>query len=83
MEIVRIDRTNAETVVPLIAAFRVTLSSYRGIAAEPDLPAAAEEIREFLDKGYPVYAAIDDGGCAGSLVCRIEEPCLFIPTTRA
>ncbi len=78
MEIVRIDHTTAETVVPLIAAFRVTLSSYRGIAAEPDLPAAAEEIREFLDKGYPVYAAIEGGGCAGYLVCRIEEPCLWV-----
>ena len=36
MNIIRIDETTAEKVIPLIADFRVTLKAYKGIRAEPD-----------------------------------------------
>ena len=78
MNIIRIDELSAEKIVPLIAAFRVALRSYKGIASEPDLQSAREEAFEFLSKGYPVYAAECCGEQAGYIVCRIEEPCLWV-----
>ena len=39
---------------------------------------ARGEIGEFLDAGFPVHAAEDDGALAGYMVCRIEEPCLWV-----
>ena len=78
MKIIRIDETTAKKVIPLIADFRVTLRAYKGIRAEPDLEWAEEEIVEFLEKGYPVFAAEHDGEPVGYIVCRIEEPCLWV-----
>ncbi|MBO4887189.1 MAG: GNAT family N-acetyltransferase [Firmicutes bacterium] len=78
MKIVKIDKTTAEKVVPLIAAFRVILRSYKGIQAEPDYEWAKEEVLEFLEKGYPIYAAEQNNELVGYIVCRIEEPCLWV-----
>ena len=78
MNIIRIDETSAERIIPLIADFRVTLRSYKGMKAEPDFDWAKEETYEFLDKGYPIYAAEHNGELAGYIVCRIEEPCLWV-----
>ncbi len=78
MNIVKIDETSAEKVVPLIAAFRVTLLLYKGISAEPDYEWAKEEVLEFLGKGYPIYAIEQNDEFAGYIVCRIEEPCLWV-----
>ena len=61
-----------------MAAFRVTLNGYRGIASQPRVEAAREELLEFLDAGFPVYAAEDGDTLAGYMVCRIEEPCLWV-----
>ena len=78
MELIRIDAENAERVVPLIADFRVTLNGYRGIASQPRTEAAREELREFLDAGFPIYAAEDGGELLGYMVCRIDAPCLWV-----
>lgn len=78
MDIVKIDETSAEKIIPLIAAFRVTLRSYKGVSAQPDYEWAREEAFEFLEKGYPVYAAQQNDELAGYLVCRIDEPCLWV-----
>ena len=78
MKIIRIDETTAEKVIPLIADFRVTLHSFRGIRAEPDPEWAREEVREFLNKGYPIFAAEHEGVPVGYIVCRIEESCLWV-----
>ena len=78
MKIIRINETTAEKVIPLIADFRMSLQAYKGIQAEPDLKWAREEISEFLEKKYPVFAAEQDGELTGYLVCRIEEPCLWV-----
>ncbi|MBR6029883.1 MAG: GNAT family N-acetyltransferase [Clostridia bacterium] len=75
--IVRIDETAAERLAPLMADFRVTLRAYRGIVSEPDVPAAEEEIADFLKAGYPIFAAEEAGELAGYLVCRIETGCLW------
>ncbi len=76
--LVRIDETTSEQVVPLIARFRAELRALKGIASEPDLGQAREEINEFLEKGYPVYAAMAGGEAAGYIVCRIDAPCLWV-----
>ena len=78
MNIIRINEQTAEKIVPLIAAFRTTLLSYKGIHAEPDLESAREEAAEFLSKGCPVYAAELQGVPAGYMICRIDEPCLWV-----
>ncbi len=78
MEIVRIDLITAEKIAPLAAAFRVTLDSYRGIQSQPDPEKGREEILEFLSLGYPVFAAAEGEEYAGYIVCRIEEPCLWV-----
>ncbi len=78
MEIIKIDKTQAEAVAPLVAEFRRALCSYRGIDVKPDLAAAREELCGFLDRGFPVYAAADKNGFAGYIVCRIDEPCLWV-----
>ena len=78
VNIVKINETTAPRIVPLIAAFRTALLSYKGISAEPDCEGAKKEISEFLAKGYPVYAAELNDEYIGYIVCRIEEPCLWV-----
>lgn len=78
---IRIERiTEAELPVlaPLVAGFRVTLKSYKGIVAKPDEAAAAEELREYFEAGWPVFTARLDGSLCGYLVCRTEGPCVWV-----
>ena len=78
MELIEIQRPDADRLAPLVAAFRVTLDGYRGIASQPRVEAAREEIMEFLNAGFPVFAAEDGGELIGYMVCRIDEPCLWV-----
>ena len=78
MEIIRLGRLHAEAIAPLVADFRATLNSYRGVRTEPDGKAGEAEFLEYLDAGYPVYAAVEDGQPAGYIVCRIEAPTLWV-----
>lgn len=78
MEIKRLGRDDARLVAPLTAEFRVALKGYKGIVAAPDEAAGYEELLEYLDAGWPVYAAMEQGSCAGYLVCRVEEPCVWV-----
>lgn len=77
MELIQIKEEHAEYIAPLIADFRVTLNSYRGIESTADIESAREELRDFLDAGYPVFAAVNGDEYAGYIVCRIEEPILW------
>ena len=78
MKLIEIDRTDADRMAPLVADFRVTLNGYRGISSQPRVEAAKEELMEFLDAGFPIYAVEDCNALAGYMVCRIEEPCLWV-----
>ena len=78
MRLIQIDKTDATRLAPLVADFRVTLNGYRGISSQPRVEAAREELMEFLDAGFPVFAAEDDVELVGYMVCRIEEPCLWV-----
>ena len=78
MKLMEIQRGDADRLAPLVADFRVTLNGYRGIRSEPKVEAAREEIGEFLDADFPIFAVEDEGELAGYMVCRIDEPCLWV-----
>lgn len=78
MDILKIDMKNYKQLGPLVADFRVTLKSYKGISSRPDSQAGTEEIEEYLTAGFPVFAAVCDGNYAGYVVCRVEEPCVWV-----
>ena len=78
MEIIRIGSEDAERIAPLVAAFRVQLKAYKGIRSRPDVEAGREEILEFINAGFPVFGAAEDGTMAGYMVCRIDAPCLWV-----
>ena len=78
MKLIEIDKPDADRLAPLVTDFRVTLNGYRGIASQPRVEAAKEELAEFLDADFPVFAAEDGGELAGYMICRIEAPCLWV-----
>ena len=78
MELIRINRNDADRIAVLAAAFRTQLKSFKGIKSQPDVDAGKEEIIEFLESGFPVYAVEDSSVLAGYIVCRIDEPCLWV-----
>lgn len=66
-------------IAPLTADFRVTLKSLKGIVSEPDVAEGGGiELKEYLDAGFPIYAARDQETYCGYMVCRIEEPCVWM-----
>lgn len=78
MELVKIGSTDADGIAALVAAFRTQLKSYKGIQSQPDIAAGKEEILEFLNSGFPIYAVKDNDSFVGYIVCRIDEPCLWV-----
>lgn len=78
MELVEIRLEDVDKVAPLVAAFRIQLKSYKGIKAQPNIEDGKEEIIEFLKSGFPVYGVEDNGALVGYIVCRIDEPCLWV-----
>ena len=78
MRIIKGDVKDAGRLASLVADFRVTLRSFKGIESKPDLEAGREEIQSYLEEGWPVFAAEEDGKLVGYLVCRIDEPCLWV-----
>jgi len=78
MKLVRICTADADRIAPLVAAFRVQLKAYKGIRSLPNVEAGKEEILDFLNSGFPVFAVEDHDALVGYIVCRIEEPCLWV-----
>ena len=65
-------------IAPLVALFRVTLKAFKGITAFPNDNEGASELREYLDAGFPVFTARKDGVYCGYMVCRVDEPCVWV-----
>ena len=78
MKLVKICTEDVDRVAPLVAAFRVQLKSYKGIQSKLNIKAGKEEIREFLNSDFPVFAVEDNDTFVGYIVCRIDEPCLWV-----
>ena len=78
VEILRIAEKDARSVASLLADFRRTLNSYKGILSGPDILSAEEEVLHFIRSGYPVYAATVGDLHVGYIVCRIEDSVLWV-----
>lgn len=78
MDIIKITEDNLDQLGCLVAEFRVALKSYKGINVLPDAEAGASEMKEYLDSDFPCYAAVCAGECIGYIVCRVDEPCVWV-----
>ena len=78
MNLIRLDETRLDLAAPMAAAFRTTLDGFRGVETQPNVEAGREELRDYLQSGFPIFAAEEDGILAGYVVCRIDEPCLWV-----
>lgn len=78
MEIVLIAAEQAELAAPLVAEFRVDLRALKGIQSEPDVLAGKEEMLEYIQAAWPCYAAIANDEWIGYVVCRVEEPTVWV-----
>ena len=78
IRIIDVTREEIPRVVPLAARFRSALKALKGIRSDPDEESGAEEMREFLDAGFPVFAAEKDGVLCGYIVCRVDKPCVWV-----
>jgi len=78
MELIRICTEDADRIAPLVAAFRMQLKAYKGIRSQLNVEAGKEEILDFLNSDFPVFAVEDHDALLGYIVCRIDEPCLWV-----
>ena len=78
MELIRICTEDVDRIAPLVAAFRIQLKSYKGIRSQLNVEAGKEEILDFLNSDFPVFAVEDNDVLVGYIVCRIDEPCLWV-----
>ncbi len=77
-KIIKVKRENVIDLAPLVADFRVALKSYKGISSIPDIENGKDEILEYLDADFPVYAAIHQEQFVGYIVCKVEAPCVWV-----
>ncbi|MGD9201519.1 MAG: GNAT family N-acetyltransferase [Chitinispirillia bacterium] len=65
--------SDRESLIPLIAAFRVELGKLRGRDRKADLTGARKELDEYIQLSYPIFVAeCDDMTIAGYHVCRVD-----------
>ena len=65
---------DSSSLTQLIAAFRVALAELKGPKPQADLAAAARELAEYVEKGFPLFVAEDEeSNVVGYLVCRVED----------
>ena len=70
----KLTESEIPVVAPLVAQFRVTLKSFRGISSVPDEAGGAAELKEYLDAGFPVYTARADGTYCGTNMISHNQP---------
>lgn len=78
MDIIKITEDNYNKLGSLVADFGIALKSYKGIKALPNADAGVSEMKEYIDAGFPCYAAVCDGQYAGYIVCRVDAPCVWV-----
>ena len=74
----KVDEGNKSDISVLIAKFRVELKSYKGIYSKENIVAAQEEFSEYIASGFPIYASYHNEECVGYMVCRVEEPVVWV-----
>ena len=65
-------------IAPLVSLFRVTLKAFKGITTSPNDNEGASELKEYLNAGFPVFTARKEGVYCGYIVCRVDEPCVWV-----
>ena len=78
LKIKLISKNESKLVAPLVALYRVALKEFKGIHALPDNIAGLNEIEEYLDAGFPCFVAIEQDDYLGYIVCRIDEPIVWV-----
>lgn len=78
MEIVKVTKDIVDLIAPMAADFRVALKGYKVIPSKPNAAAGKEELEEYIAAGFPIFAAVCGGRYAGYVVCRVEEPCVWM-----
>ena len=78
MKLIKVCMEDADRIAPLVAAFRIQLKAYKGIKSQLNTESGKEEILEFLNSDFPVFAVEDNDALVGYIVCRIDEPCLWV-----
>ena len=78
MEIRRLDASCADSLAPLAAAFRATLCSLSGFSSQGDVNMAKEELLEYFQAGYPIYAAEESDTFVGYVVCRTQDGLVWV-----
>lgn len=78
IEIKRMTEAAIQEIAPLVAQFRVTLKAFKGITASPNENEGGSELKEYLDAGFPVFTARKEGVSCGYMVCRVDEPCVWV-----
>ena len=78
MAIFKASIADIDIVAPLIAAFRAELRRLKGEDIPLDLQSALEEFAEYIDKKYPIFLHKEHSECLGYLVCRVEEPVVWV-----
>ena len=74
MKLIKVCMEDADRIAPLVAAFRIQLKAYKGIKSQLNTESGKEEILEFLNSDFPVFAVEDNDALVGYIVCRIDEP---------
>ncbi len=74
MQILDIKNCDKEAVARMLADFRVTLDSYRGVASKPNIIAAREELSEYAQ----LFVAEENGEYLGYAVCRVDMPTVWV-----
>ena len=77
-QIVNYEEKYSNDVMKLIANFRVTLNSFKGIKSETNLELAKVELQDYLNAKYPVYLALLDDKVVGYTVLRIESDVVWV-----
>ena len=72
IRIVPINEKNCQALTYMVVDFRKELAALRDGQMEEDLEGAQEEIRYYLSRKYPIFAASISGVYIGYAVCKVE-----------
>mgnify|MGYP002350290364 CR=1 FL=1 len=78
MKIRYAESRDGSEISPLIAKFRAHLSSLRGIKSKITPRQCELEFQEFSAPHFRVFAAETEGKIGGYIVCKIDEPCVWV-----
>lgn len=77
MEVIRIFEHD-DTIANMIALFRVELGTYKSLVKKLNIEAANEELLEYINSNYPVYACKIEDTYAGYMVLRIDGGVVWV-----